>query len=379
MPEITSCPDCDKKLRVPDDLLGKTVRCPGCQTMFVAKADAPPPSRRAEVEDERPSRTDRVSQRRPPAVPARSRDDDDDRPRRRDRRDDYDDDYDDRPRRRGRDEEDDYDDRRRPADERRAWRGVRSGVNLAVMGSWLSIAALAVLVVGGGIMALVAWASVSSGGNAPQPGGGPPSGFLAAVGGFFILGVLVGMMGFASVILWFVGMGMCLQTPASRRDSTKGLGIAAFACACGALFLYLCGFGMQMARVQVGGMAGLIVGPLGLATFVLWVLFLRGVASRLRDPTLAGSLMTYLITVIIASGVSMVLSVVGFFIIGMSALAGARGNNPQGAMAGAGVGLPLMMVLWGVIALGSIGLHVWLIYLMKAVCDTIDRHVARRG
>jgi len=46
MPIIISCPSCARQLRVPDDLLGKQVKCPACQTAFTAAADetpAPPP------------------------------------------------------------------------------------------------------------------------------------------------------------------------------------------------------------------------------------------------------------------------------------------------------------------------------------------------
>src|SRR4051794_3338553 len=48
MPEIISCPDCDRKLRVPEDLLGKKVKCPGCGITFTATSGgggkAPPPA-----------------------------------------------------------------------------------------------------------------------------------------------------------------------------------------------------------------------------------------------------------------------------------------------------------------------------------------------
>jgi hypothetical protein len=47
MPEITSCPQCERKLRVPENLIGKQVKCPGCGNAFVARvlsASAPPPA-----------------------------------------------------------------------------------------------------------------------------------------------------------------------------------------------------------------------------------------------------------------------------------------------------------------------------------------------
>jgi predicted Zn finger-like uncharacterized protein len=57
MPEIINCPQCERKLRVPDNLLGQAVKCPTCSMTFTAsaalselppmagpEAAAPPPS-----------------------------------------------------------------------------------------------------------------------------------------------------------------------------------------------------------------------------------------------------------------------------------------------------------------------------------------------
>src|SRR5438445_7713553 len=35
MPQVTSCPKCSKTIQVPDNVLGKTVRCPLCLQAFV--------------------------------------------------------------------------------------------------------------------------------------------------------------------------------------------------------------------------------------------------------------------------------------------------------------------------------------------------------
>jgi hypothetical protein len=77
MPDIISCPHCAKKLRVPEEFLGKSVKCPGCGNAFAAGAlreaeiiedespPAPGPRRRAandesdEGEAEQPRRTGR--------------------------------------------------------------------------------------------------------------------------------------------------------------------------------------------------------------------------------------------------------------------------------------------------------------------------------
>jgi predicted Zn finger-like uncharacterized protein len=102
MPEQIRCPSCDATLRVPENLLGKNVKCPKCQTTFLAELDAPaepeapPPStarRRPSLpEDEegiadepipksrrRPAPADEDEEELPP-------EEDEDRPRRRKRR-----------------------------------------------------------------------------------------------------------------------------------------------------------------------------------------------------------------------------------------------------------------------------------------------------
>ena len=44
MPIQLTCPQCDAKMRAPDAVVGKQVKCPKCQTMFTAGVDAPPPA-----------------------------------------------------------------------------------------------------------------------------------------------------------------------------------------------------------------------------------------------------------------------------------------------------------------------------------------------
>lgn len=59
MPIVAECPSCGKRLKIPDDLVGKTVRCSDCAATFLA-AKAPPPPRPAEQQgdefDEEPVR-----------------------------------------------------------------------------------------------------------------------------------------------------------------------------------------------------------------------------------------------------------------------------------------------------------------------------------
>lgn len=113
MPEVVNCPKCDTKARVPEALLGREVRCPGCGEVFTA-AVAPPPAASPPAEPP-PTGTEAGDidplavrePRRDAPVQARRQTDDDRPPRRRRRRLDEDDDEDD-------DEVDDEDDWRGP-------------------------------------------------------------------------------------------------------------------------------------------------------------------------------------------------------------------------------------------------------------------------
>ena len=88
MPIQISCPSCSRQLRVPDNLIGQTVRCPTCQNTFTAAVEeSAAPSPREEARPEPRSDYREEEPRREREEPRRSRrprdDDDDDRPRRR--------------------------------------------------------------------------------------------------------------------------------------------------------------------------------------------------------------------------------------------------------------------------------------------------------
>jgi hypothetical protein len=44
MPELVTCPSCGFKTQMAEGLLGRRVRCPGCDNRFVAAADPEPPA-----------------------------------------------------------------------------------------------------------------------------------------------------------------------------------------------------------------------------------------------------------------------------------------------------------------------------------------------
>jgi hypothetical protein len=92
MTDIIECPQCHRKLRMDESVLGQTVQCPACQTTFVAQAQAPPPppmpTPYRAVERPEPGRGD-YPPRRGEDDYRRRREDDEDYPRPRRYRDDY--------------------------------------------------------------------------------------------------------------------------------------------------------------------------------------------------------------------------------------------------------------------------------------------------
>jgi hypothetical protein len=94
MPELIQCPECGRKLKVPETLQGKSVKCPGCQAVFTAtfgagedaeEEEIPTAKRRApepEEEDEEEARPRKKRR----EVADEDDDDDDDEEERRPRR-----------------------------------------------------------------------------------------------------------------------------------------------------------------------------------------------------------------------------------------------------------------------------------------------------
>src|SRR2546430_3751007 len=66
MPEVLTCPSCQRKLQVPEDLLGQDVQCPTCGATFLAKVGGStvPASSAGSRNHESPSRSLQKSSRR---------------------------------------------------------------------------------------------------------------------------------------------------------------------------------------------------------------------------------------------------------------------------------------------------------------------------
>jgi hypothetical protein len=358
MLEITTCPDCDKKLKLPDDLVGKKVRCPGCRVKFTARPDSIPeeePADRSSSRSEgyavrRDDRDNRDGRYDGPSFRARDRDEYDDRPSRRD-------------------DHDRCDRSSRRWDQIKGWRGTRMGVFLVVISNWVFLGGLGVLILGGGVLMLAGASLFSSAASSPFDAG-TGAGLFGLAGGAFVLFAIVGLAMLASTILQLIGQGLCMQAPTRRTSNAlRIVAIATFACACLAVLLD----GSNYAFIGQRGVYGLN-GLAHTAAFVLWVVFLRMVALECRNHELAGRLITFLISTFAFGLVS-----AGLFVFlvcgGALAISGARAPGEAAGTAGA-MGI-LFLVLMLVIGLFYVAFLVWYGLLMQQVREEITRHLAR--
>ncbi len=412
MAEITSCPECAKMLRVPDDLIGKKVRCPGCGLMFTASLDRDDedeeekprrrPSRQIEEDDEPPTRkrprsegiSDRRASRRGDMDddendrPSRRRweDEGEDRPRRRRDDEDYED-YDRRPRRSRReyyDEDDDYPGGRR---DRQAWRGVRTGIHLVILSGWLSLALYGIAILGGGLLfalGAVTFANMMGGG----PGGAPPNpgGAVGIMGGVCILIAILGLMGLAQVILQVTGYGICMQVP-GRQSAARGLCIGAFTCMIVGLLIswgggFLVGASggprSPLSGLGIGNIAGNIGNLVQFVAWTLWIFCLRSICYDIRAKELANRILTIYFSMVGFTFIAFLLLFGIGFAIGFSLAAGggpaAGGPNPATTLSG---GIIAVFVLAVFLFLGWIGIYVWYLLTLQEIRQSLDRFISR--
>ena len=403
MPQNISCPDCGRKLRVPDNLLGKKVKCPGCGVKFVGEA-APEPEE--ELPPPRAAVTTRPSGAR---RPRRSNDDEgeEDLPKSRRRRDEEDEDGDDHPapRRRGfdedKDEDEDYGSQRSDpskGDVRQGWERVRFGVNLVITAAWISVATIGVAISGILILALFVGASLSTivGGagagpmNQQQAGqvAGQAAGTAAGgmVGGCMVIALVV-LLCLAIVVTRLTGLGFCMGVvPTRKTQALKGLAIAAFSLSIANLVLPMLSNGFMAALGRNGGVVGFagqgLTFALSIAEIVCFFLFLRGTAVAMRKDALARNLVFYLVGIGAYAFLLIPMAIVALFLGAGAAVFGvASARTGQAAAANAanaaagfamlGVSCFILLILIGV------GLFVWYMVLLYQVRSAVDGWLAR--
>lgn len=422
MPEIVACPECGRKLKVPDEFLGKKVKCPQCSAMFQAEAEGGRGGGGGggggggrEEREERLS--DRIGKRLGQEEERRRRDDDDDRPSRRGRDDDddrgrsrRDRDDDDRPRsRRGRDDDDDYDDRpsrsRRgrdddydddydddrgsgggrnpsPKQEKAGWKAVSFGLLFIIISLWISIGAGLLSFAGNFIL------------GALFRGGGSLNTLATLSYGLMIVVLLLNL---AHVVVNLAGHGFTLATPPRRGWSTKPLGISSFSCLAAGTLCFVLGylwmivtlgliaadpFGRVGAGAGVGaaapliGLLFLLGAGLYLAGSIVFMFYLNNVCLRIKRNDLAKNVIVCFIVIVGGTVVAMLISCLWFALI--PSMVGSSRNVGEAVGSGYAM-LYVGLVLFGLMALVGLAIYIWYIVLLYQVRGAVDTYVRRIG
>jgi len=420
MPEIVACPECGRKLKVPDEFLGKKVKCPQCSAMFKAEAEAGGGGGGREEREERLS--DRIGKRMGQEEERRRRErdeDDDDRPSRRGRDDDddrgrsrrgRDDDDDDRPRsRRGRDDDDDYDRPSRsrrgrddydddddydrgsggrnpsPKQEKAGWKAVSLGLLLVIISLWISIGAALISFIGNFII-----------GALLGSGGGNISTLATMSYGLMIVVLLLYVAHFVTNI---GGHGFTLATPPRRGWSTKPLGISSFACLASGTLCFLFGYlwifvtiGLMTAspfgpaafgRGAGAGAAAPLIGLLFLlgaglyvAGSIVFMFYLNNVCLRIKRNDLAKNVIVCFIVIVAGTVIATLISCLWAALL-PSMIGGSR--NPGEAIGSAYAMGYVGLVLFGIMGLVGLAIYIWYIVLLYQVRGAVDTYIRRVG
>jgi hypothetical protein len=361
MPQIISCPDCGRKLRVPDHLLGKKVKCPGCGVKFTAAVEE-------ELEE-----LDEVEEPAPPP-PRRPRDEGiQKKPSKSRPRDDEEEEEEDRPAKRKRREEKDNGDedaepqKRKPKKREiyKGWERVRLGVNLVAIAAWIFVCGYIALFV-----AMIVLGNLTRGAPAAQ-------GFVA-----YLLLIWTGLVLLASLGAQLTGLGFCMGVVSTPRTQTlKVLAIAAFSMGVAILILQVLSIGTARILGPNGG--DIVVGVfwlsilLAVVAALCFLFFMRGVAVVMRRDELARSIVIYMITIGVIIGLSVV-AIVILMLAGMAAsLMPSSPAGPQGAGNGM-VGFAIVGCLFMILALGvSLTLIIRFQLLVYQVRSAVDRWLDR--
>jgi hypothetical protein len=361
MPEIVSCPNCRRRSRLPDALIGKKVKCPECKEVFTAAVAGPPPAKTEAVKSKRDEAD--------PGYEVVDEDEDEPKPRKKRRSDEDDERVSDRPRSRRRDDEDDEDDegltrrrrrvsrddddddednededygrlRKRPR-VRANWSRVLTGLNLILWSTIISVGLYVVLALGGMICLTMA----ARGGPAGAAGG------LIALA----LGTIAGI--FVCYVTKIVGHVLCL--PSGEARGCRALALTTVILVFTELGLIILGWALGVAQAGMAGLAGaanpmpdladaavagvsLVVGwsrvLAAVAGFFVFLFYLRAVALVTGNDWLAENIVKFMYAV-----GGCIVGVIIMMII-MRALVGgatARMAANRGDPGGAGVGICL--------------------------------------
>ncbi|MFL5245164.1 MAG: zinc-ribbon domain-containing protein [Gemmataceae bacterium] len=383
MSTIINCPSCDRKLKVPDELLGKKVKCPGCATIFAAEefeekdAAAEEPSQRprrpareeAIEEEERPSREGRKARR-----PEDEYEEEEDLPRSRRRRDQDEDEDDEAP-------------RREPV--RADWGRVAKGLTFVLMAIVIQIVGVIVLAgIGGVIGGAAGFAAAKEAAQKGNQAGAAP--VVLGGAGFMVLTFLGIALALTCQGLKVLGLFNCMSAPTKNNAQQLARVALILACVYLALSLITQVMGLinpavavganpfaALAAVSISGILSIIAMFVLLGELIAFLMFLRATALNIRKHGLAQTSKYLLIFGLTIVGL-FVVSIGVLLAVGVGAVAAAgAGNAPAGgAFAGGMLLSGLCMCVDGLMAFGF---FIWYIVNLVQVRSAVAEYASRRG
>lgn len=340
MAEIIACPSCAKQLSVPETLLGKAVKCPGCANVFTVHPQQVAPTDPFGGLVEEP--------RRPPREEYE--------PPRRGRRHDY-------------EEDEDYPRSRDTGsrvfgDEKTGWQTVRTGMSLCIMGMWLITGGLFIYL----LVILIFFVGASAAG-ASRSGNG-----MAATGlGIALFGCVTFLLWIGGSILHLIGQGFGMGAPDSR-GGLKGMAVGSMVCT-------IVGMMIAVVGAMVTPFAFLFGMLVVLAGTILWLLFLRGVAHELnavgaeRSATLL--LISTVVNVVLYILMFLLILAVGYVVLqalpGVGSVGGAS-RTTASTVSGLGyavIGLSISNMILGLVN------YIWYFVLLHSVREAVRRSLRR--
>jgi hypothetical protein len=341
MPEFVSCPDCQRKLRVPDEMLGKKVKCPDCKGTFLATAGgaaAPPGPDDYELLSRRADRRDED-------------DGDDEGPRER---------------------------RLRKSEARAGWRGVRTALQLNLYGMYTLLTALGVAFLGFLLMVLLLLIA----------------GKVGAGGGFFsvmfilyvLLGAVVVLGSLAAFVLGSVGHGFFLKTPSEPGSGLWGLALTTMLLWFGVvLFGFLGGCGgcvitgiSRGILAPVGGCMGFLGWAAMLAWFFVFWVYMRKLCLAARNKDLARG-PVYIMIVFPAYNVVAPLVLVLLIILAGASMYTIMANatDPESATDAIGPMVVVTLLFWFMFWIGEFCLLLWATFLVQRIRGAVEQQIRR--
>lgn len=355
MAEITSCPHCQRKLRVPAELLGRQVKCPGCGQQFTASVTSAAPA--APVPPPPPPP--------PPPVPGQAPGYSYQQPQ--------------VPTYGGEEFEADTD-RGRDRVETEGWTKVRTGVTYILIALCVNLGVSILVGCIGGVL------GASQASSSGRSGGGTQG---LEMG----LNCINGLVGLVCFGLSIAGQIYCLSAPdrygaRTLARTSLGLFVGAIVFIILGVILIVAGmagsaanFGSNPARMLQGFIMsagiGLLIIALGyialIAQNVVFLLFMRATALGVEAKGLAQSI-GYLLGVFGALVVTVIGMVAVVFSLASGAAASRTGREAEDFMAGGGA---MMLGCACLLVILALTYFIWYIVTMVQIRGAIDTFLRR--